>query len=158
VNNAGVNYEFSSGARPSLLNVSILKATFETNVFGTFAVIHHFLPLLRQTKAAQIINVSSTLGSLTSLSDPKNEYYGINTVAYNSSKTALNALTVAFAKDLLDEQISVNSICPGWVQTDMGSNAAPRTVEQGAAVIVKLAMTNNLPTGKFFDEDREILW
>jgi NAD(P)-dependent dehydrogenase (short-subunit alcohol dehydrogenase family) len=158
VNNAGANYEFSTGNRPSQLDVETLKATSETNVFGVFAVIHHFLPLLQKSEAAQIVNVSSTLGSLTAAGNPDGAYYGINTLAYNASKTALNALTVSLAKDLSAEQISVNSICPGWVQTDMGSAAAPRTVEQGATVITKLAMMETPPTGQFFDEVGGIPW
>jgi NAD(P)-dependent dehydrogenase (short-subunit alcohol dehydrogenase family) len=158
INNAGANYEFSSGARPSALGLDVIKATFETNFFGAFAVIQHFLPLLQQSESARIINVSSTLGSLTSLSDPANPYYGINTIAYNSSKTALNALTVSLAKDLKAEGISVNSICPGWVQTDMGTAAAPRTVEQGASIIVKLATIPESPTGKFMDDAGEVRW
>jgi NAD(P)-dependent dehydrogenase (short-subunit alcohol dehydrogenase family) len=85
-------------------------------------------------------------------------FYGVNTFAYNSSKTALNALTVSLAKDLANEGINVNSICPGWVKTDMGTDAAPRTVEQGANIIVKLASMEKLPTGKFFDDNREIPW
>ncbi|MGG6267292.1 SDR family oxidoreductase [Leptolyngbya sp. AN03gr2] len=158
INNAGVNYEFSAKTRPALLSVDILKDTFQTNVFGTFAVIHHFLPLLKQAEAARVINVSSSLGSLASVSDPDSIFHKLNTAAYNASKTALNALTIALAKDLSDEQISVNSICPGWVQTEMGTDAAPRTVEQGAAIIVKLATMNASPTCKFLDEDGEIPW
>lgn len=158
INNAGVNYEFAAKTRPASMEVDILKDTFQTNVFGAFAVIHYFLPLLRQAEAARIINVSSSLGSLASVSDPSNIFYGLNTAAYNASKTALNALTIALAKDLSEEQISVNSICPGWVQTEMGTDAAPRTVKQGAAIIVKLATMDAPPTGKFLDEDREIPW
>jgi NAD(P)-dependent dehydrogenase (short-subunit alcohol dehydrogenase family) len=158
INNAGVNYEFPSGTRPSMLSVDVLKNTFEANFFGAFAIIHHFLPLLKQAGAARIINVSSTLGSLTSLSDPENFFYGVNSFAYNSSKSALNALTVSLAKDLADDNITVNSICPGWVKTDMGTDAAPRTVEQGAAIVVKMATMENSPTGKFIDENKEIPW
>lgn len=158
INNAGVNYEFSSGTRPSMLSVDTLKDTFITNFFGVFAIIHHFLPPLKQAGAARIINVSSTLGSLTCLSNPENFFYGVNSLAYNSSKTALNALTVSLAKDLADDKISVNSICPGWVKTDMGTEMAPRTVEQGAAIIVKMATIDNSPTGKFFDDNGEIPW
>ncbi|AFY85758.1 MULTISPECIES: SDR family oxidoreductase [Chroococcidiopsis] len=163
INNAAVNYDFSPATRPSTLSVDVLKDTFLTNVFGAFATIHHFLPLLKQAGTAQIlkpqiINISSTLGSLTSLSDPEHYYYGVNTVAYNSSKSALNAITVALAKDLVEDKISVNSICPGWVKTDMGTDNAPRTVEQGASIIVKLATMENPPTGKFLDDDGEILW
>ncbi|RUT02822.1 short-chain dehydrogenase [Dulcicalothrix desertica PCC 7102] len=158
INNAGVNYEFSSGTRPSMLSVDTLKDTFITNFFGVFAIIHHFLPLLKQAGAARIINVSSTLGSLTALSNPENFFYGVNSLAYNSSKTALNALTVSLAKDLAEDKISVNSICPGWVKTDMGTEMAPRTVEQGAAIIIKMATRNDSPTGKFLDDNGEIPW
>jgi NAD(P)-dependent dehydrogenase (short-subunit alcohol dehydrogenase family) len=158
INNAGVNYEFQLGTRPSLLSVDILKDTFGANFFGAFAIIHHCLPLLKQAGAARIINISSTLGSLTSLSNPEHFFYGVNSFAYNSSKTALNALTVSLAKDLADDNITVNSICPGWVKTDMGTDAAPRTVEQGAAIIVKMATMDNSPTGEFLDENGEIPW
>lgn len=112
----------------------------------------------QQGEAARIINVSSTLSSLTCLSNPENFFYGVNSLAYNSSKTALNALTVSLAKDLVDDNISINSICPGWVKTDMGTDAAPRTVQQGAAIIVKMATIENSPTGKFVDDNEEIPW
>jgi NAD(P)-dependent dehydrogenase (short-subunit alcohol dehydrogenase family) len=158
INNAGIVLELSAKIRPAALELPMLKETFETNVFGAFAVIHHFLPLLKQSETAQIINVSSTLGSLTSMSDPNNMYYGANTLAYNASKSALNALTVAFAKDLASEQICVNSICPGWVKTDLGTDAAYLTVEQGAAIIVKFATMENPPTGKFIEDNGEIPW
>ncbi|WP_319423455.1 SDR family oxidoreductase [Pleurocapsa sp. FMAR1] len=158
VNNAGIFPEYSLGIRPSLLEVSMLKDTFETNVFGSFGVIHYFLPLLKKAVVGQIVNVSSTLGSLGSMTNPDSMYSETNTSAYNASKSALNALTVALAKDLLPEQIRINSICPGWVQTDLGTDAAPRTVEQGATIIVKLAMMEHPPTGKFLDDDGEIPW
>ncbi len=158
INNAGVNYEFSSVIRPSMMDVDILKKTYLTNVFAPFSVIHHFVPLLKKSKSARIINVSSTLGSLTSLSDPENIYYGINTLAYNSSKTALNAITVSLANDLADDRISVNSVCPGWVKTEMGTDAAPRTIPEGAAIMVKLATMANPPTGKFLNDDGEVSW
>lgn len=158
VNNAGVNYEFASQTRPAAVDLATLKATFETNVFGVFSAIQQFLPLLKRSADARVINVSSTLGSLTSLSDPANPYYGVNTLAYNASKTALNALTVSLAKDLAADQIRVNSICPGWVQTDMGTAAAPRTIDQGASIIAKLATMPEPPTGRFFDEEGEIPW
>ena len=92
------------------------------------------------------------------LSDPSSPYYGMNMLAYNSSKTALNGLTLAFAKDLAGDRISVNSVCPGWVKTEMGTDAAPRTVEQGAAIAVKLATIDNPPTGKYLDDGGEIPW
>ena len=158
VNNAGISHEFGRGTRPSELDLGTLKATYETNVFGAFAVIKAFLPLLRKSAPSRIINQSSTLGSLGLLSDPGSPYYGVNILAYNSSKSALNGLTLAFAKDLAGDRISVNSVCPGWVKTDMGTDAAPRTVEQGAAIAVKLATMAEPPTGKYLDDAGEIPW
>jgi NAD(P)-dependent dehydrogenase (short-subunit alcohol dehydrogenase family) len=158
VNNAGVGYEFSTGTKPSHLTMETLRATYDTNFFGVFSVTQAMLPLLRKSSSPRIINQSSTLGSLGLLSDPKSPYYGNNLLAYNSSKSALNGLTLAFAKELAAERISVNSVCPGWVKTDMGTDAAPRTVEQGAAIAVKLATMENPPTGKFLDDRGEIRW
>ncbi|WZO98984.1 SDR family oxidoreductase [Isosphaeraceae bacterium EP7] len=158
VNNAGIGPEFATGTRPTGLDLSMLKETYDTNVFGAFTVIRALLPLLRKSPSARILNQSSTLGSLATLSDPASPYYGNNLLAYNSSKSALNGLTLAFSKDLAGDHISVNSICPGWVKTDMGSDAAPRSVEQGAAIAVKLATMDEPPTGKFLDDAGEIPW
>jgi len=158
VNNAGVSHESGQGTRPSQLDLETLKATYETNVFGAFAVTGAMLPLLKKSAPSRIINQSSTLGSLGILSDPGGAWYGVNLLAYNSSKSALNGLTVALAKDLAGDRISINSTCPGWVKTDMGSDAAPRTVEQGAAIAVKLATMDEPPTGKLLDDGGEIPW
>ncbi len=158
VNNAGVGYEFATGTKPSQLTLETLRATFDTNFFGAFLVTQAMLPLLRKSASPRIINQSSTLGSLGALSYPKSPYYGTNLLAYNSSKSALNGLTVAFAKELAGEKIAVNSVCPGWVKTDMGTEAAPRTVEQGAAIAVKLATMDHPPTGKYLNDRGEIPW
>jgi NAD(P)-dependent dehydrogenase (short-subunit alcohol dehydrogenase family) len=158
VNNAGVGYEFATGTKPSQLKLETLRATFDTNFFGAFLVTQAMLPLLRKSASPRIINQSSTLGSLGTLSDPKSDYYTTNLLAYNSSKSALNGLTVAFAKELAGERIAVNSVCPGWVKTDMGTETAPRTVEQGAAIAVKLATMDNPPTGKYLNDRGEIPW
>jgi NAD(P)-dependent dehydrogenase (short-subunit alcohol dehydrogenase family) len=158
VNNAGIILELSAKIRPAALELTMLKETFKTNLFGAFAVIRHFLPLLKQSETVQIINVSSTLGSLASMADPNNMYFGSNALAYNASKSALNAITVAFAKDLVSEKICINSICPGWVKTDLGTDDAYRTVEQGATIIMKLAMMEHPPTGKFIDDNGEVPW
>ena len=158
VNNAGIAPEANSGAKPSQLDMETLRATYETNFFGAFAVTRAMLPMLRKSAPSRIINQSSTLGSLGTLSDANSPYYGNNLVAYNSSKSALNGLTLAFAKDLAGDRISVNSTCPGWVKTDMGSDAAPRSVEQGAAIAVELATMDGPPTGKYLDDAGEIPW
>ncbi len=158
VNNAGITTEFAAGTKPSELTMAKLRETYETNVFGVFAVTQHLLPLLRRSASARIINQSSTLGSLGKQGDPEWPFYGVNLLAYNSSKSALNGLTLALSKELAGERIAVNSICPGWVKTDMGSDAAPRSVEQGAAIAVKLATMDDPPTGKYLDDDGEIPW
>ncbi len=158
VNNAGIGPEFVSGTKPSQLDLETLRATYETNVFGAFAVTRSLLPLLRRSAPSRIINQSSTMGSLGSLSDPHSPFYGVNLLAYNSSKSALNGQTLAFAKELAGDRVSVNSACPGWVKTEMGTDAAPRTVEQGAAIAVKLATMDDPPTGKFLDDGGEIPW
>ena len=158
VNNAGIGPEFTAGTKPSKLDLATFRETYETNVFGVFSVTQAFLPLLRRSAPARIINQSSTLGSLGVLSNPKSPYYPANFLGYNSSKTALNAMTLALSKDLAADRISVNSTCPGWVKTDLGSSAAPRTVEQGAAIAVKLATMDAPPTGKYLDDSGEIAW
>ena len=158
VNNAGIAPESATGTKPSGLELTTLKETYETNVFGSFNVIMALLPVLRKSAPSLIINQSSTLGSLGVLSDPGGAWYGVNVLAYNSSKSALNGLTVAFSKDLAGDRISVNSVCPGWVKTDMGSDDAPRSVEQGATIAVKLATMDSPPTGKYLDDNGEIPW
>ena len=158
VNNAGIAPESATGSRPSSLDLAMLRETYETNVFGAFTVIRALLPLLKRSAPSRVINQSSTLGSLGVLSDPASPFYGTNLLAYNSSKSALNGLTLAFSKDLAADRIAVNSVCPGWVKTDMGSDAAPRSVDQGAAIAVKLATMENPPTGHFLDDQGEIVW
>lgn len=158
VNNAGVGPEFVTHPKPSELSIATLRETFETNFFGVFNVTQAMLPLLRKSPSARIVNQSSTLGSLGALSDSTNPMYGINVAAYSSSKSALNMLTISLAKELAAEKISVNTVCPGWVKTDMGGEGAPRTVEQGAAIAVKLSSMENPPTGKYLDDAGEIRW
>ncbi|KAF3887273.1 MULTISPECIES: SDR family oxidoreductase [Nostocales] len=157
VNNAGVLHD--GGVNPSNLDVKVFKDTFETNVFGAFAVLQAMLPLIRKSHAGRIVNISSTLGSLTDTLDPNSHYFQYRGLAYQSSKTALNAITVQFAKELADTPIKVNSACPGWVQTDMGSANAPGTVEEGADTPVWLAtLPEDGPTGGFFNSRKPLPW
>jgi NAD(P)-dependent dehydrogenase (short-subunit alcohol dehydrogenase family) len=152
VNNAGVAPEFASGTPPSKLSLETLRETYETNVFGVVAVTNQFLPLLRKAAPSRIINVSSALGSLGAWSG------GSNILAYNSSKTALNGVTLAYARELGPEGIAVVAISPGWVRTDMGSQAAPRSVEEGAKIITKVSTMATPPNGKFINDEGEIPW
>ena len=160
INNAGINPEYPQGITTfEQLPLDVLGKIYETNVFGAFLAIREFLPLLRKSSGGRIVNASSTVGSSTDQSNPASMYYGIKTIGYASSKAALNALTVQLAKELSDTPIKVNSSCPGWVKTDLGSDAAPRTVEEGARIIVELAtLADDGPTGGFFNDEGMIPW
>jgi NAD(P)-dependent dehydrogenase (short-subunit alcohol dehydrogenase family) len=160
INNAGIHPEYPQGIFSfEQMSLELITEIYQTNVFGPFLMIREFLPLLRQSAAGRIVNTSSSVGSLTQQSDLQSPYHPINTAGYNSSKTALNALTVQLAKQLANTSIKVNSACPGWVQTDMGTEAAPRTVSEGAKIIVQLAtLPDHGPNGGFFDENGAIAW
>ena len=156
VNNAGIGID---NAPPSQLDMEILRRTYETNFFGVFAVTKAMLPLLHNSQAGRIVNISSGLGSLTQNSDPNYEYAQIKYLAYNSSKTALNAMTVQFAHELKDTPIKVNSADPGYVATDINNNNGTRTVQQGASTPVRLAtLPADGPTGSFFDDNGVVPW
>jgi NAD(P)-dependent dehydrogenase (short-subunit alcohol dehydrogenase family) len=156
VNNAGIGID---NGPPSQLEMDVLRRTYETNFFGGFAVTKAMLPLLRKSDGARIVNISSGLGSLTQNTDPGYQYAGAKLLAYNSSKSALNALTIQFAYELRDTAIKVNSADPGYVATDLNNHRGTRTVEQGAKVAVKLAtLAADGPTGGFFDEDGVVPW
>ncbi|MEK4906028.1 SDR family oxidoreductase [Niallia sp. FSL M8-0099] len=157
INNAGVFLE--GNLTLNELELSHLRSTYETNVFGVFSVTKAMLPLLRKSSSGRIVNLSSGLGSLTLNKDPKSEFYNVNTIAYNSSKTAVNALTVFFAKELSNSPIKINSVCPGFTATDLNGNSGYRSVKQAASIVVKLATINNDgPTGGFFDDDGVVPW
>ncbi len=156
INNAGIALDRMS---PSQLPVEIMRRTYDTNVFAPVTVIQAMLALLKKSSAARIVNVSSSLGSLTQHSDPNWEYAGINLLAYTSSKTALNAVTVQFAKELRELGIKVNAACPGYVATDLNGHSGTRTVEQGATISVRLAtLPDDGPSGGFFDENGVVAW
>jgi NAD(P)-dependent dehydrogenase (short-subunit alcohol dehydrogenase family) len=146
-------------APPSGLDIEVLRRTYETNVFGPVAVTRAKLPLLRQSPAGRIVNMSSGLGSLTLTSNPAWEFADRNLLAYNSSKTALNAMTVQFAKELRDTPIKVNAADPGYTATDLNNHQGTHSVEQGARVAVCLAtLPADGPTGGFFDENGTLPW
>jgi NAD(P)-dependent dehydrogenase (short-subunit alcohol dehydrogenase family) len=156
VNNAGIGID---NAPPSQLEIDLLRRTYETNFFGVFAVTKAMLPLLRKSESGRIVNLSSGLGSLTQNSDPGYQYAGAKLLAYNSSKSALNALTIQFAHELRKTPIKVNSADPGYVATDLNNQTGIRTLEQGATIAVRLAtLPADGPTGGFFDEDGVVPW
>jgi len=151
INNAGVGSGLA--AKPSEEDLEGMRALFDTNFFGSVRVTQAFLPHLRKSRAARIVMLSSGLGSITLTADMKSPTWGLAAMGYSASKTALNMFTVKLAKELLSEGIKVNAACPGSVATDMGGEAAPRTVEQGAAIAVRLATLDWMgPTGGFYHD------
>jgi NAD(P)-dependent dehydrogenase (short-subunit alcohol dehydrogenase family) len=156
VNNAGIAID---DGPPSRVSLDALRRTYETNVFGLVRVTQAFLPLLRRSDAGRIVNLSSGLGSLTQNSDPKWQYSGVKFLAYNSSKTAVNAITIQFAWELRDTPIKVNAADPGYVATDLNRHQGIRSVEQGAATPVRLALLPaDGPTGGYFNDEGRLPW
>jgi NAD(P)-dependent dehydrogenase (short-subunit alcohol dehydrogenase family) len=149
INNAGIYPDRCV----SILDVTRggMVETFQTNMFGPIEVTQALLPLLRKSVAARVINVSSGYGQLDGLSP--------SVPSYCLSKLALNGVTIMMARAFRNERISINSVCPGWVRTDMGGADADRSVEEGAATIVWLASEAPASvTGKFFRDRKEIPW
>ena len=158
VNNAGIVLEELIG-KPSETSLATLRKTFDTNFFGAIAVTQAFLPLIRKSEAGRIVNVSSGLGSLAQNSDASWDYAAVKPLAYNSSKTALNAFTVILAHELKEANIKVNSADPGYTATDLNGNQGTKTVEQGASVITDLAtLPNDGATGGYFDDEGIVPW
>ena len=158
VNNAGIVLETLVGT-PSDVSLDVLRKTFDTNFFGVIAVTKAFLPLIKKSNVGRIVNVSSGLGSLAQNSDANWDYKNVKPLAYNSSKTALNAFTVILAHELKNANIKVNSADPGYTATDLNGNSGTKTVEEGAAVITELAtLDENGATGGFFDDQGVMPW
>jgi NAD(P)-dependent dehydrogenase (short-subunit alcohol dehydrogenase family) len=148
VNNAGILLEEDNAI--TQLSARTVNVTFQTNTLGPLLVTQTFLPLLSRSGAPRVINVSSGGGQL-------NEGMGSWAPAYCLSKTGLNAVTALFAASL--PNVSINSVCPGWVRTDMGGAGATRSVEEGADTIVWLATDSPQElTGKFLRDRNQIPW
>jgi NAD(P)-dependent dehydrogenase (short-subunit alcohol dehydrogenase family) len=148
INNAGI--ALGAGTPPSAQDVEQIKAMFETNVIGAIRTTQGFLPLLYRSAAGRIVMVSSDMGSATNQSNPDFPHYGINPLGYAASKSALNAVTIAFAKELRGSAIKVNAANPGFTATDLNEYRGELSVEQGAGPIVDLAtLSDDGPTGTF---------
>jgi NAD(P)-dependent dehydrogenase (short-subunit alcohol dehydrogenase family) len=166
VNNAGIlNQDESALAGPtpvnrtSVVSPEILKETFEVNFFAPVALTQTLLPLIRKAPAGRIVNLSSILGSLALHANPASPIYNVKSLAYDASKTALNAFTVHLAHELHDTPIKVNSAHPGWVKTDMGGPNAPMEVSEGGKTSAQLAtLLENGPTGGFFHLGEPLPW
>jgi NAD(P)-dependent dehydrogenase (short-subunit alcohol dehydrogenase family) len=132
------------------VSLEAVQHLMKTNFYGPWRMIQVFIPLLQKSNDGRIINMSSGMGELKSLSGI---YPG-----YSLSKASLNALTIMFSNELLESGIKVNAMCPGWVKTDMGGPNATRTVREGADTAVWLATEKTIPSGKFFRDRKEINW
>jgi NAD(P)-dependent dehydrogenase (short-subunit alcohol dehydrogenase family) len=145
VNNAGV-YGDPIGAAD--YDLERAHEVLEVNTFGPWRLIQAFLPLLRRSEHPRVVNMSSGAGQLSDMNGGR--------AAYRLSKAALNALTRTLASD--KRWLTVNTMCPGWVRTDMGGAGAPRSVEQGADTAVWLVTDPEVPSGGFFRDRKPIPW
>jgi NAD(P)-dependent dehydrogenase (short-subunit alcohol dehydrogenase family) len=149
VNNAAINYDTWETVENADVEGTVME-TITTNV-RPWRMCQAFLPLLRKSRAARIVNVSSESGSLARM--------GAGAPAYQVTKAALNAMTRTLAGELHSAHILVNAVCPGWVATDMGGTGAPRSASEGAAGIVWAAtLPDNGPTGGFFRDGSPLPW
>lgn len=160
VNNAGMIHPNESWEQNSVnsLSLDVLRSTFETNFFGLVDLTQQLVPLIRKSEQGNIVNVSSVLGSLQEANDPASDYYSVKPFSYNASKAAVNSYTIHLATALKEDNIKVNSAHPGWVQTDLGTEYAPLTVEEGAKTIVDLALDTSDKTSHFEHLGEPVAW
>lgn len=167
VNNAAISHagkpgrtleEIVAEGRVDVVSLDEVRAVWETNVFGVIAVSQALLPLLRKSTAPRIVNVSSGMGSLTWISDPScwaRDGFG---VVYAASKTALNAVTLAFAMELEKENIKVNAVSPGFTATALNNFQGTDSIEVGSREPVRVALEQNGPTGGFTGPEGPLPW
>lgn len=149
VNNAGISDPWRGTAEDA--DFDVVKDVLETNLFGAWRLAKAVIPLMRRNGYGRIVNLSSGMGQLSDM--------GGHSPGYRVSKTGLNALTRMLASELAGENILVNSVCPGWVRTDMGGPGARRSVEEGADTPVWLAtLPDGGPSGGFFRDRKPIPW
>ena len=150
VNNAGISLR---GSGRSVLTTPLedFEVTLDTNFYGALRMCQSLVPLMQKRRYGRVVNLSSGMGQLDDMED--------GWAAYRVSKTALNALTRMVAAATADDGVLVNSVCPGWVRTDMGGPSASRGVRKGAETAVWLAtLPNNGPSGGFFRDREAIPW
>lgn len=159
VNNAGVNVgnfrHLDHLTKPTEETVADLRNVYEVNVFAVVRVTNAFLPLLLAAPAGRIVNVTSKRGSI----GEEGAWVGQPSMAYSSSKTALNALTVHYARELAGTPVKVNGAAPGHVATDFNAFSGTRTTEEGAGVAIRLALLDeDGPTGEVFEDETRLAW
>jgi len=159
INNAGISAEALGSGKVSTTTEDAIPRTFETNFFAPVALTQALLPLLKKSDAGRIVNMSSILGSQTLHADAKSPVYDFKSLSYDASKAALNSFTIHLAHELKDTKIKVNSAHPGWVKTDMGTDAAPMEIPEGAKTGVELALLGDHgSTGGFFHLGQTVPW
>lgn len=167
VNNAGISQagrpgrtfeEATNEGRASIASLGEVKAIWETNVFGVIAVTQAMLPLIKESSAGRIVNVSSALGSLNLNADPAYPYRAIFGVGYAASKTALNAVTLSFSIDLAPSNIAVNAVSPGFPATALNNFQGTETIEEASRSIVRVALDESGTTGTFTGSDGALPW
>ena len=165
VNNAAISHagapgrkleEIMAANRPSIASVDEMRTVWETNVFGVVVVTQAFLPLLRNSKKARIVNVSSGLASLTLNRNPDNPYAKSFELIYGASKTAMNAVTIAFANELEASNIKVSAVSPGFTATALNNFQGTDTVEEGSREPVRVALEEDGPTAQFTGPNQEL--
>jgi NAD(P)-dependent dehydrogenase (short-subunit alcohol dehydrogenase family) len=156
VNNAGIADPHDGP--PSRVSVDVVERVVRTNFLGAVAMAQAMLPLLRKSDAGRIVNVSSDLGSITRHGDPAWKYGQVKVLGYCASKAALNMFTVQLAFELKDQGIAVNSVNPGFTATDLNAHRGQQTVEEGAVEIVRVALKEHGPSGKFLETGGELVW
>jgi len=159
INNAGISADGLAGTSASATTEQSLQDTFETNFFAPIALTQTLLPLLKKSAAGRIVNMSSILGSQTLHADANSPIYNFKSLSYDASKASLNSFTIHLAYELKDTKIKVNSAHPGWVKTDMGTDAAPMEIPEGGKTGVALALLDESgPSGGFFHLGQALPW
>jgi NAD(P)-dependent dehydrogenase (short-subunit alcohol dehydrogenase family) len=157
VNNAGI--AAPGDGPPSASSLDAIERTLRINFIGAVAVTQAMLPLLRNSPAGRIVNVSSGLGSLTQNGDPAHPYAASKYLGYSASKAALNMLTVQLAYELRGTAIKANSADPGYTATDLNGHRGTQTVPEGAAEAIRLALLpDDGPTGTYSDRNGLVPW
>lgn len=154
VNNAGI-FDFGDAA-PGLASIDAVRRVVDVNFIGALAVTQAMLPLLRAACGARIVNLSSSMGSLTQNADPQAPYYAQRYIGYNASKAALNMLTIQLHEELKDLGIKVNSVSPGFVKTDL-TGYGEMTPEEGARLPAEYALHSDVG-GRFVEPDGTTPW